>query len=153
MAHQDMTLPSYQEIPTVKGMPHGCAWGFWDSYGDSQPDELGTLNLLTPDRVLEAKKEIQLGIRVAINWPLNNCSTPHSNRRKPEHQIVPLPGWEGNDDEIHMNTQSGSQWDGFREFSILPLLRQKFTNGQLFDRALGPPANRLVLQWIDVRRY
>ncbi|KAJ5609952.1 hypothetical protein N7510_006671 [Penicillium lagena] len=116
MAQQDKTLPSYQAIPSVSGMPHGCTWGFWDSYSNGQPDELGTLNLLTPDRVLQAKEEVKLGISVAINWPLDKCSTPHSNRRKPELQIHPLPDWEGNDDEIHMNTQSGSQWDGFRGY-------------------------------------
>jgi hypothetical protein len=46
-------------------MPHGCTWGLWDSNG--QRDQLGTLNLLTPEVVLQARKEIQLGISVAVN--------------------------------------------------------------------------------------
>jgi hypothetical protein len=49
---------------------------------------------------------------------LDNCSTPHSQRKKPEHRIIPLTDWTGRDDEVHINTQSGSQWDGFRELYL-----------------------------------
>ena len=108
------SLPSYKNLPPVPGMPHGCTWGLWDSGGVR--DELGTLNLLTPEVVMEARKEIQLGISIAVNWSLDNCSSPHSRRKSPEHRIFPLPDWTGHDDEISVNTQSGSQWDGFRAF-------------------------------------
>lgn len=107
-------LPLYADLPPVPNMPHGCTWGLWDK--DDHQDELGTLNLLTPSTVLAAKEEIQYGRSIAINWSLNNCETPHSNRRKPHHRIMELPDWTGHDDEIQMNTQSGSQWDGFREY-------------------------------------
>lgn len=106
-------LPSYADLPAVPNMPHGCTWGLWDK--GNRPDELGTLNLLTPATILAAKEEIQHGRSVAINWSLDNCRTPHSNRRTPSHRVMPLPDWTGHDDEIEMNTQSGSQWDGFRE--------------------------------------
>lgn len=112
-------LPLYKDLTEIPGMPHGCAWGIWDS--DGEKDELGSLNLLTPEVKIAAKNEIQFGISVALNWSLDNCATPHSHRKKPEHRIMPLPDWTGHDDEIHMNTQSGSQWDGFRRFSILLL--------------------------------
>lgn len=105
-------LPAYKDIPVVPGMPHGCAWGLWDK--DGEKDQLGSLNLLTPEVVLEARKEIQEGVSVAINWSLDNCQTPHSQRKKPEHRIVLLPDFVGHDDELNINTQSGSQWDGFR---------------------------------------
>lgn len=111
----DLIVPSYDELPPVEGMPHGCTWGLWDREG--QKDELGTLNLLTPATILAARNEIQHGISLAINWSLDNCETPHSGRRKPNHKIMQLPDWVGHDDEIQMNTQSGSQWDGFREIS------------------------------------
>ena len=57
-------LPNFKDLPAVKGMPHGCAWGLFDK--DGQRDNIGTLNLLTPEVVLEAKKEIQSGISVAL---------------------------------------------------------------------------------------
>ena len=105
--------PAFKDLPPVAGMPHGCAWGLWDVKG--LKDDVGTLNLLTPERILTARQEIQLGISVAINWSLDNCQTPHSHRKPPEHRILRLPDWIGHDDEINMNTQSGSQWDGLRE--------------------------------------
>lgn len=108
-----ISVPAYKDLPPVPGMPHGCTWGLWDSNG--QRDQLGTLNLLTPEVVLEARKEIQLGVSVAINWSMNKVSTPHSQRKKPDHRILLLPDWVGHDDEVNINTQSGSQWDGFRE--------------------------------------
>lgn len=57
-------LPTYSEIPPVKGMPHGCAWGIWDK--DGVTDQVGSLNLLTPENVLEARKEIQTGVSVSL---------------------------------------------------------------------------------------
>lgn len=106
-------LPSYANLPAVRGMPHGCAWGLWNKSG--QEDQLGTLNLLTSEVKRRAAQEIRLGISISINWSLDNCATPHSGRKKPTHRIMPLDDWIGHDDEVDMNTQSGSQWDGYRK--------------------------------------
>ena len=57
-------LPDFKDLPAVKGMPHGCAWGLFDK--DGKRDNLGTLNLLTPEVVMDAKKEIQTGVSVAL---------------------------------------------------------------------------------------
>ena len=111
-------LLDFKNLPPVKGMPHGCAWGLFDV--DGQKDEVGTLNFLTPERILAARQEIQRGVSVAINWSLDNCQTPHSHRKPPEHHIMRLPDWVGHDDEISMNTQSGSQWDGLRHWAHQP---------------------------------
>ncbi|PGH20773.1 hypothetical protein AJ80_03534 [Polytolypa hystricis UAMH7299] len=137
--------PLYVDLPPVKGMPHGCTWGIWDTVreatGEIQRDELGTLNLITPATILSAKKEIQLGISVAINWSLDNCPTPHSGRRKTEHKIIPLGDFIGHDDEFCMNTQSGSQWDGFRHWAHQPtglyyngVTHKEITDGTAFVR-------------------
>lgn len=119
-------IPAYDELPPVPGLPHGCTWGLWDKLlglTASSPDQLGTLNLLTPTTVLAARDEVQAGISVALNWSMDNCQTPHSGRRAPEHRIFTLEEgggqWTGHDDEVHYNTQGGSQWDGFRERSWL----------------------------------
>jgi len=110
-------LPDFKDLPRVAGMPPTCAWGLFDTLSSSQPDEIGTLNLLTPERKVRARQEIQHGISVAITWSLDNCETPHSGRMRPEHRIKRLPDWVGHDDEIRMNTQSGSQWDGLRHWA------------------------------------
>jgi hypothetical protein len=54
-------LPSYDELPVKPHYPPGSAWGLW---GDE--DELGTLNLLTPERVAEAAKLVLLPYRKRV---------------------------------------------------------------------------------------
>lgn len=44
-------LPSYDELPHFHEYP-GCAWSVWGS-----EDQLGTVNLLTPDVVKRATSE------------------------------------------------------------------------------------------------
>jgi len=58
-------LPDYKDLPAVKGMPHGCAWGLWDKPGEPK-DQLGSLNLLTPKVVREANLEVKTGERCAL---------------------------------------------------------------------------------------
>tara|TARA_R110002060_G_scaffold10898_3_gene16061 strand:+ start:622 stop:813 length:192 start_codon:yes stop_codon:yes gene_type:complete len=57
-------LPSFKDMPAVKGMPHGAAWGLFDK--DGKRDNCGTLNLLTPEIAKEAQKEIRSGTSVAL---------------------------------------------------------------------------------------
>lgn len=59
-------LASWKDMPRVKDMPHGTAWGLFDK--DAVRDELGTLNFLTHEVVLNAKKEIQAGGSVVLKW-------------------------------------------------------------------------------------
>jgi hypothetical protein len=59
-------LPTYKNIPAVPGMPHGCAWGLYDKNGEK--DQLGALNLLTPEVVQEAGKEIKTGDRCVLKY-------------------------------------------------------------------------------------
>lgn len=74
------------------------------------------LNQLTPARKLRAAQEIEHGISVTLNWSMENCPVPQAGRKGPQHRILELDGFVGHDDEVEMNTQGGSQWDGFREF-------------------------------------
>ena len=50
------------------------------------------------------------------SWSLENIRRPGFLRKVPEHKIIDnhKTGLCGHDDEIHINSQSGSQWDGFR---------------------------------------
>ncbi|PMD16387.1 hypothetical protein NA56DRAFT_580542 [Hyaloscypha hepaticicola] len=109
-------LPTYKDMPAVQGMPHGTAWGLYDKNGER--DNYGSLNLLTPENTLEAQKEIKSGTGVALNWNLECVHEPGFQREKPQHifkNLKPL-GFVAYDDLIHINTQSGSQWDGFRHW-------------------------------------
>jgi hypothetical protein len=110
-------------MPPVKDMPHGVAWGLFDKKGVK--DEIGTLNLLTPDVVLNAKKEIQTGKSVVMNWSTDRVHDPGFGRVKPSTNVIDwhkVSDWYSYDDEITMNTQSGSQWDGLSKSLSLECL-------------------------------
>lgn len=130
------TFPDFDAMPPVKDMPQGCAWGFFDK--DGKKDEIGSthplsplfqsikltraaLNLLTPTVVLAATKEIKTGRRIQLDWSLDNVSFPAIGRKTFEHKVVDLAphGFTALDDEVHMNTQSGSQWDGLKHVCFL----------------------------------
>ena len=102
------TFPKRAQLPIVAGTPEGSAW-FW---GGS--DELGRLNLLTPTRIQRATREnVKTGCVVSLDLSLSEPSPPLFGRRPFEHRIKSI-GKGAFDDETTFNTQSSSQWDGFR---------------------------------------
>ncbi|KAF2998973.1 hypothetical protein E8E13_007345 [Curvularia kusanoi] len=104
-------FPKRTQLPIIAGTPEGSAW-FW---GGS--DELGRLNLLTPERVQKATKEnVKTGCVVSLNLSMSEPSPPFFGRRPFEHRIKSI-GKGAFDDETTFNTQSSSQWDGFRHFA------------------------------------
>jgi hypothetical protein len=71
---QELTMksrPAFENLPLLAGDPPLSAWGLYGSR-----DELGALNLLTPEVVLEAKSEILLGRTFSLKYGLslmNEC--------------------------------------------------------------------------------
>lgn len=63
---ESKTLPDYDDLPSVRGMPRGCAWGVFDKEG--KKDLLGTLNLLTPEVVKSAAAEIKDGVSISLKY-------------------------------------------------------------------------------------
>ncbi|KAH8591738.1 hypothetical protein B0O99DRAFT_577969 [Bisporella sp. PMI_857] len=109
--------PHFSQLPLDPNGPPGNAWG---RFGPD--DTLGMLNLLTPATVAEAAKEIQTGIRVSLDWPLDKPSYPSYKRQGFEHKIINKKFEDRdelryvNDDILHFNTQGSTQWDGFRHY-------------------------------------
>lgn len=64
--HDKVDLPDFDAIPSLEGLPKGCTWGFWDK--DGRKDELGTLNILTPEVVKRAATEIKEGLSVSLKY-------------------------------------------------------------------------------------
>ncbi|KAF2088570.1 hypothetical protein K490DRAFT_39791 [Saccharata proteae CBS 121410] len=110
-------FPHFDKLPKVEGQPQGCAWGYFDREG--RKDEVGTLNLLTPEVVRAASKEIVLGEHIQLDWSLDNVQFPGFGRKPFEQKVVDLApiGFSALDDEIYINTQSGSQWDSLKHFA------------------------------------
>ena len=64
---------------------------------------------------------------------------PSFGREKSEHEIKTLVPGMLYDDKYKLNTQSGTQFDGFRHFAHLP--SQAFHNGTREHEIIGPNAN------------
>ena len=115
-------LPDFDSLPEVKGMPQGCAWGVFDK--DGNKDHLGCINLLTPDVVKEAGKEVKEGISVSLNWPIGAINTPGFMRKGLVHKVMSFKegpfNLHGFDDEVEFNTQCSSQWDSLVHFHHQP---------------------------------
>ncbi|RDA88724.1 hypothetical protein CP532_4055 [Ophiocordyceps camponoti-leonardi (nom. inval.)] len=127
-AVEPQSVPDFDHLPPVDGMPKGCVWGIFDGK-DGTKDVVGTLNFLTPTVVREAAKEVRDGVSISLNWPLNALSWfGPFGRKAPDHRILYLPdsmpgipehasAW---DDELDFNTQSSSQWDSLCHVQHLP---------------------------------
>jgi hypothetical protein len=106
-------LPRYDDLPVREGAPAGSSWGVW---GDG--DVLGCLNLLTPDRVLRARSSIRTGRTFALDLEAELPDPPLFGRARLRHEVTGAVGGTGHDDLLHdWNTQSSSQWDGFRHIA------------------------------------
>src|SRR6202050_447689 len=101
-------LPSYDELPVRAGAPAGAAWGV---FGDD--DEVGTINLLTPARVVDAASSIRSGKVFALNLPINIPDPPLFTRGKHSHTVKIFPNLEFVLDDYLDNfyPQASSQWD------------------------------------------
>jgi kynurenine formamidase len=101
-------IPSYDELPVRAGAPAGAAWGV---FGDD--DEVGTINLLTPERVIAASSSIRTGKVFALNLPINIPDPPLFTRGKHTHTVKIFPGAEFVLDDFLDNfyPQASSQWD------------------------------------------
>ncbi|ORX36946.1 hypothetical protein BD324DRAFT_651419 [Kockovaella imperatae] len=102
------TLPPFSDLPIQRPGPPLNAWGL---YG--QDDELGRLNLITPEARLKGAKAVKHGIAINLNMPLDFPKL-HAERGALEHTINHRK--HANDDILTFNTQGSSQWDGFRHY-------------------------------------
>src|ERR1700735_4008026 len=114
-----------------KERPPGSAWGDW---GDD--DELGRINLLTPEKVLEGVREVEAGISFCLSLPLDYPGGTALNQRRYPPVIAPTEDMAGNpgtfyniamssmdkfgdpkyvdvwaDDVVTLSLQYSTQWD------------------------------------------
>ena len=103
-------LPQYDELPLRAGLR--CAWDVWRPEGG---DRLGCLNLLTPARALAASRLVERGAVFALNWTMGLPDPPLFGRAPHRHTVTGDSTTTSHDDVLdNWNTQSSSQWDGFR---------------------------------------
>ena len=114
-----------------KQRPAGSTWGDW---GDD--DELGRINLLTPDKVLQGVREVEAGLSFCLSLPLDYPGGTALNQRRHPPVVAPTEDMRGNpatfynvhmsemeesaipryvdvwaDDVVTLSLQYSTQWD------------------------------------------
>lgn len=114
-----------------KQRPPGSTWGDW-----GEDDELGRINLLTPEKVLQGVREVQAGITFSLSLPLDYPGGNILNQRRYPPVLAPTEDMNGNaatfynvhmsemedfgdpkyvdvwaDDVVTLSLQYSTQWD------------------------------------------
>jgi kynurenine formamidase len=104
-----MDLPSYDQLPRLEpmGLPHA-----WDCFGAG--DQLGSVNLLTPERIIEAARLVQRGVVYNLDLPLNAIDPPMYGRSPMQHDIFTVSRHSRDERLDSFFPQGSTQWDGLR---------------------------------------
>ena len=73
-----------------KQRPEGSTWGDW---GDD--DELGRINLLTPEKILQGVREVEAGISFSLSLPLDFPGGTALNQRRYPPRLAPTEDLDG----------------------------------------------------------
>lgn len=125
--------PDSEGEPVAKrwtNRPPGSTWGDW---GDD--DELGRINLLTPEKVLQGVREVETGETFCLSLPLDYPGGTSLNQRRYPPRLSPTEDMHGNpgtfynvlmrdmdegddtfydvwaDDMVTLSLQYSTQWD------------------------------------------
>ncbi len=116
-------LPDYAELPAA---PRGgrCAWGLFGA-----GDNLGLVNLMTPERIAAAARLVRRGHVFCLDLPLGSISPALAAfRGTPRHQVLHRPGTASFDDVYdNFYPQASSQWDSLAHIGYAP--------GQMYNGA------------------
>ena len=85
--------------------PPGSTWGDW---GDD--DELGRINLVTPEKVLEGVREVEAGISFCLSLPLDFPGGTILNQRRHPPRLAPTEEMDGTPEvfyNVHMSEMPG----------------------------------------------
>jgi kynurenine formamidase len=136
-------LPTFDQLPVRRGAPAESAWGV---FGDD--DELGCLNFLTPEGLVEAARLVQAGKIFRLDAKVGFAKPPLFGRAAVAHKIVNLGPLAHDDLLDSFNTQEGSQWDGLAHVGHLK--HGRFYNGVEASEIKAGPGGRLSIhRWAD----
>lgn len=129
----EVTLPRFDELPTVEGAPPGSAWWLF-----GKDDQVGMLNLQTPVRIVRAARLVQRGAMFPLNWNLELPDPPLFNRGALRQTIF---GGPIHHDDVLDNfyPQASSQWDTLVHVGNS---RFGFYNGIRKEEVTGKPGSR-----------
>lgn len=99
-------IPAYDELPEIPGLGVRHAW---DVFG--RDDVLGSINLVTPERVAAAAAQVTTGQMIRLDLPLNLPDPPLFGRRTYQHHVRALNRHEMDDSLDDFHPQGSTQWD------------------------------------------
>ena len=100
-------LPAFDELPLIEALGLRHAWGVLD-HG------LGTVSLLTKEKVAEAARSVRSGEVVSLNLPVNEPIPPLFGREPIRHSVFSIDRNTLDDRLDAFFPQASSQWDGLR---------------------------------------
>jgi len=102
-------LPAYDDLPVIEraGMSHS-----WGVFGPD--DDVGTLNLLSDETVVDALSEVDSGERIGLTLELSAISPPLFGRSPLVHTLLKTDRNTWDDRIDGLFPQASSQWDGLR---------------------------------------
>ena len=111
-------LPDYADLPPAPGGGRS-AWGLFGA-----GDNLGLVNLMTPERIAAAARLVRRGQIFCLDMPIGSISPALATfRGPPRHQVLHQPGTAGFDDVYdNLSNQSGQH---FLQSSIGSLISTK----------------------------
>ncbi len=127
-------LPSFDELPVNPDAPPHSAWGVFGA-----DDQIGTINLLTPERIATAANLVKHGQVFALNWELELPHPPLFARPALKHTIRSRRTNVFDDVYDDFNTQSSSQWDGLTHYGHRDF---GFYNGVQAEQITGQAGTR-----------
>lgn len=102
----ELRLPSFDELPQLPGIGLRHAWNVF-----GPDDALGTVNWITPERVVAAARCISTGERISLDLPLNLPDPPLFGRAPYQHSVIALNRNEMDDRVDSFHLQGSTQWD------------------------------------------
>jgi hypothetical protein len=132
-------LPDYDDLPLNEALGMRYAWDLW-----GQDSDLGTINLLTPERVARAIAQVRTGRMFSLSLPLDTrCS---AGRPPYRHTIFRLDRNTQDDVIDNFYLQGTTQWDGLRHIQAREF---GFYNG-VRPADAGPGGSRLGIEsWAE----
>lgn len=107
------SVPDFDSLTLDPKGPVGNAWGLFPR------NDIGMLNLLTPENIRQAaSEEIRTGVRISLDLALDRLNHPSYGRKPFTREMVNKAPRIVNDDILMFNTQTSSQWDGFRHYGM-----------------------------------
>ena len=124
------SLPDFDELPEIPDLHLRHAW---EVFGAG--DALGSINLVTPERVSRAAAMVRTGELISLDLPLDIPSPPLFGRHAYKHVVSALNRHEMDDhlDDFHL--QGSTQWDALNHVRCR---EHGYYGGRTLDPTAGP---------------